>query len=83
MSQGCAVIASNKGGMPWVVSDAGLIFNDGDVADLGDKLERVIRNESLRKTMQKKSTSRAKLFRWKDTASVLDRNYKAVLSRER
>ena len=83
MSQGCAVISSNKGGMPWVSGTAGLTFVDGNLEDLKQKLKRTVENESLRKTMQKKSVERAKKFTWKDTAQILDNYYSKALKSSR
>ena len=79
MSQGCAPITSDKGGMPWVSGKSGLTFVDEDIEDLKIKLEKVIQNKKLREKMQKSAVERAKDFSWKKTASILDKAYKKAL----
>ena len=50
MACGCAVVASEVGGNPELVSDGttGLLFRAGDAAELADRLERLIVDENLR-----------------------------------
>jgi len=50
MACGCAVVASAVGGNPELVSDGntGLLFQAGNAADLADRLERLIVDETLR-----------------------------------
>jgi len=50
MACGCAVVASQVGGNPELVSDGttGLLFRAGDAAELADRLERLIVDDGLR-----------------------------------
>jgi glycosyltransferase involved in cell wall biosynthesis len=50
MACGCAVVASEVGGNPELVSDGatGLLFRAGDAAELADRLEHLIVDQSLR-----------------------------------
>jgi glycosyltransferase involved in cell wall biosynthesis len=47
---GCAVVATPAGGIPEVVQDGetGLLFRDGDAADLADKIARLLKDPALR-----------------------------------
>ncbi len=78
-SQGCSVITSNEGGMPWVVGDCGLIFEDYNLDDLKDKLQTLIKNKKLRQKFRKMGMKRAKEFRWNKVAKTLDKEYKNYL----
>jgi glycosyltransferase involved in cell wall biosynthesis len=81
MSQGCSVLTSNAGGMPWVVGDVGLIFKDYDLNDLKNKLETLINNKKLRQKLKKLGKLRSKSFTWEKVAKTLDADYKKYLSK--
>lgn len=53
-----AVIGSNSGSIPEVIGDAGLIFKEGDVAELTNKLTMLIENKALRHQLGKKGRER-------------------------
>jgi len=78
MSQGCAVIASNVGGMPWVVDNAGLIFEDRNLTDLKNKIGLLIKNAKLRNRFKKIGQRRARNFRWHKVAEILNKEYKKL-----
>jgi glycosyltransferase involved in cell wall biosynthesis len=61
---GKAVIASNAGGIPETVHDGknGLLFRQDDEADLAYKLEKLIRNEWLRKNIENHNREYRKRF---------------------
>jgi glycosyltransferase involved in cell wall biosynthesis len=81
MSQGCAVLTSNAGGMPWVVGNEGLTFKDYDLNDFKTQLNKLINNKQLRKKFQQQGIEKAKKFKWKNTAKVLDREYRKILNK--
>jgi len=81
-SQGCAVITSNAGGMPWVVGNCGLTFEDYNLNDLKNKLESLIKNKKLRKELVKKASIKVKSFKWKNTAKTLDKEYKNYIKKD-
>jgi glycosyltransferase involved in cell wall biosynthesis len=53
-SRGCAVIISNKGGLPETITD-GIILKNLSVKDLYNNIEKLILNEKLRLQLQIKS----------------------------
>lgn len=79
-SQGCAVITSNAGGMPWVVGDSGLIFEDYNLEDFKNKLEKLIKSKKLRMDLIKKARARVKQFTWDKVAKTLDKEYKKCIN---
>ena len=78
-SQKLAVIASDSGGIPWVVDDAGLIFKDNDLDDLKNKLSLLINDPKLRSKYSKLGYSRVKNFTWENIVDSLDNEYKSKL----
>ncbi len=79
MSHGLPCVVTKKGGMPWVVKDTGLLFEENDVHDLAHQLERILSDENLHKELGKKARQRSKLFTWKKTAEILDREYRKAM----
>jgi glycosyltransferase involved in cell wall biosynthesis len=53
------VVASDSGGIPEVIGDAGLLFRVGDRDDLLDKLLQCLKNNSLRAEMGRRGRGRA------------------------
>ena len=78
-SQGVAVITSDKGGLPWVVSDAGLIFKDKDLKDLKDKLSLLLKEDKLRKNLAKKGKNRVKDFTWENIVNKIEKVYEKAI----
>jgi glycosyltransferase involved in cell wall biosynthesis len=80
MSHGLPCIVTRKGGMPWVVQDTGLLFEEDNVEQLENQLKRLIENDSLRAKLGTKAKKRAKEFTWKKTAAILDKEYRKQLT---
>ena len=77
-SQGCAVLTSDSGGLPWVVGDCGLIFKDTNLTDFKNKLGLLVSNKDLRDKYQNKGLLRAKSFSWDNIVNDLIKIYKGV-----
>jgi glycosyltransferase involved in cell wall biosynthesis len=58
MACGVPVIGSSSGAIPDVVGDAGLIFPEGDVAALADRLRQVLRSADLRRDLAARGRQR-------------------------
>jgi len=73
------VIGSSSGEIPNVIGDSGLVFQEGDSADLKDKLDAIIRDFSLRQSLAKKGYKRATaLFTWESIARDTYETYKLM-----
>ena len=68
MACGCPVITSNVSSLPEVGGDAALYINPYDINSLTNGMRKLISNSNLRSNLIGKGTSRAELFRWKNTA---------------
>ncbi len=81
MSQGCAVISSNQGGMPWVVGKEGLIFQDYNLEDFKNRLGTLVKNKKLLNKFKKLGKEKAKKFTWDKVARTLDKEYKPLINK--
>ncbi len=79
MSQTKPILSSDAGGLPWLVSDTGFMFKDGDLLDLQDKFKRLLYSPSLRKKLSEKSFKKASSLTWDKIAAHLEKNYKELL----
>lgn len=68
---GCPVVSSNAGALPEVGGDAVIYFNPYDILDIQEKMEKVLSDEGLRKSMIEKGKMRMKEFRWEVAAKKL------------
>jgi len=76
------VIGSDSGEIPATIGRAGLIFKEGDVADLRDKIEALIKNRSLRAMLAGKGRKRVlENFSWKVIAKKQHQVYTELMSR--
>jgi glycosyltransferase involved in cell wall biosynthesis len=81
MACGKPVVASNVGGIPFVVEEGktGLLFESGNVEDLADKIMTILKNEKLREKMGEAGRERAKEFTWDKIAERTVEVYKEIL----
>ncbi len=81
MSQGCAVLTSNQGGMPWVVGNEGLTFRDYDLKDFRRKLEMLVNSKKLLEKFQSAGKKKIKNFKWERVANTLDKEYRVHIDK--
>ncbi len=58
MACGVPVIGSDSGAVPEVIGDAGLIFPEGDVSALRERMMRLLQDASLRDEFSRRGTRR-------------------------
>lgn len=68
MQNGCPVITSNVSSMPEAGGDAAMYVDPNRVADIVDKIRKVISDRKLREEMIKKGYAQVKKFSWEKTA---------------
>ena len=68
MACGLAFAANNRGALPEVLDEAGLLFNACSQEAIAGLIARLLGDESLRHEISNKTQERAKLFSWKNTA---------------
>jgi glycosyltransferase involved in cell wall biosynthesis len=79
MAAGVPVVASNRGSLPEVVGDAGLLIEPGDAESLGAAMDRLITDSRLRETLAMRGLERARQFSWRETALSVRRAYEEAL----
>ncbi len=80
MTIGLPVIASNRGALPEVVGEAGILIEPEDVRALAAAIERLVGDDYLRRSFSAKGIERAEHFSWDSSANALYRAYRAALA---
>lgn len=73
---GCAVVASEAGGLPEAVGDGALLVEPGDVEALADALERALTDAALRADLAARGRENAQRF----TAEAMGDRYAEMLA---
>ena len=84
MACGKPVIASNVGGIPFVVEDGktGLLFESENVEELVEKIMLLLRDEEMRAKMGEAGRNRARGFTWERSAEMTVEVYKEVIEND-
>ncbi len=83
MTIGLPVVASNRGALPEVIGDAGILVNPEDVRGLAEALERVLTDGQLRQSLSARGVEQAGRFNWESSAEALYQGYRAAVVRRR
>ena len=75
MHCGCPVIVSNRGSLPEIAGEAGLVLDVVDEAEWVEALARVLSDQALRETMIGKGLVQAATFSWGNTAVQTQKIY--------
>jgi glycosyltransferase involved in cell wall biosynthesis len=79
MTLGIPVVASNRGALPEVLGDAGLLVDPDDAAGMANAIERMIEDETFAATLAAKGLVRSRQFTWELTARrALDAYQQAI-----
>ena len=79
MTVGVPVVASNRGALPEVVGDAGLLVDPTDGAAIADALERVLTDGALARRCVARGLRRARKFTWQAAARSLCSAYRKAI----
>lgn len=75
MSAGVPVVVSNRGALPEVVGDAGLLIDPDDAESLAAALDKLMGDADLRASCARRGLDRARQFTWTQTARDVRRAY--------
>ena len=82
MSAGVPVVVSNRGSLPEVIGDAGLLIDPDDPESLTDAMARIATDASLRAVCAERGLRRARQFSWTQTGRDVHQAYEdAILAR--
>ena len=79
MACGTPVVVANRGSLPEIVGDAGLLINPKDPDGLAAAIERTLANHELRTALIEKGKVQVAKFTWAETARQTWRVYRQVL----
>lgn len=79
MHYGCPVVASNAGSLPEVGGDACVYFDPQSTGEIAEKMEKVLFDETLRRTMIERGREREKNFSWDTCAAQTRAVYESLL----
>jgi glycosyltransferase involved in cell wall biosynthesis len=79
MIAGTPVVCSDAASLPEVVGDAALLFAAGDAEAAARQLERVLSDDTLRRSLVAAGAERARLFTWERTAAATLAAYRELL----
>jgi glycosyltransferase involved in cell wall biosynthesis len=71
MSLGIPVIASNRGALPEVLGEAGILVAPDDTESIAAALERLLADDELARAMRRRGLERAQQFQWSRTAQAV------------
>ncbi|MCM3880596.1 MAG: glycosyltransferase family 4 protein [Vicinamibacterales bacterium] len=83
MAAGVPVVASDRGALPEVVGDAGLLVDPQDTAALVNALERIISDDVLRANLSRRGLERARQFTWTRAAADIRQAYQHAVQARR
>jgi len=83
MTVGVPVVASNRGALPEVVGDAGLLVDPHDASALARAMERVLADPGAARRLVEDGHVRSRRFTWKASAERLVTAYAAAVERRR
>jgi glycosyltransferase involved in cell wall biosynthesis len=83
MSLGVPIVASNRGSLPEVIGDAGLLIDPDDPAALEAAMTRLLDDEGLSAASRNKGRERAKQFTWRAAAERLIEAYELAVEARR
>ena len=80
MAAGVPVVASNRGSLPEVIGDAGLLIDPDDPESLTDAMARIVeRRDACAPRCARRGLDRARQFSWTQTARDVRRAYEDAL----
>lgn len=78
VSCGCPIVASNTGGNPEVLGDAGILVDPANTPELTSALSRILFDANLRNRLSRKAADRAKHFGWQKAAAETLRVFEEI-----
>lgn len=79
MTVGVPVVVSNRGALPEIVGDAGLVVEPDDREALAGAMERMLTDDAFAAAAAATGIQRARRFRWPDTAAAALRAFECAL----
>jgi glycosyltransferase involved in cell wall biosynthesis len=81
MATGKPIVATNVGGVPYVIQDGvnGFLCNFGDVESFSENILSLLRNIELRETMGNENSKNSRIYEWDNVTSQIMKIYKSMV----
>jgi len=81
MAAGKPIVATNVGGIPWVIEDNvnGLLSDFGDIDTFANHVIKLLKNDLLRKKMEETNRIQSHKYDWKEIAEEIMTLYKSLI----
>lgn len=83
MTLGVPVVASNRGALPEIIGDAGILIDPHDRSAFAEAMQRVLRDPVLRDELARRGIARARRFDWDTAAATLRAAFEFAVDRWR
>jgi glycosyltransferase involved in cell wall biosynthesis len=83
MALGVPVVVSNRGALPEIAQDAGVIVDPDDPAALAAAMDRLVHDAAYAATLAERGVDRARAFTWTRAAGLTRRAYEQAIERRR
>lgn len=83
MSAGVPVVASDRGSLPEVIGNGGLLVPPDDVEAWASAVDHLVRDEGWSRQLAQKGLDRARAFTWEGTAARLAQAYRDAVVRRK
>jgi glycosyltransferase involved in cell wall biosynthesis len=80
MAAGVPVVASNRGSLPELIGDAGLLVDPDDASSIAAAIERILSEPELWHVLRRRGLDRASQFTWEQTARDVRRAYEDAVT---
>jgi glycosyltransferase involved in cell wall biosynthesis len=82
MASGTAVVATNRGAVPEVVGDVGILVDPTDITKIRSALEKMLTDKDEQRAAVNQGQERARQFTWQSTSEQLLEIYDRVLTHD-
>ena len=83
MACGVPVLASDRGSLPEVVGEAGVLFDPEQPGSIADCIVRFLGDQGLRRRLALSAPVRARLFTWERAAQLAEASFRRCVAAER
>jgi glycosyltransferase involved in cell wall biosynthesis len=80
MACGTPSVTSNRGSLPEVVGETGLLVDPDNPAQIADAIQRLLQDDDLHTRLREAGLKRAGTFTWRRTAEIVLDTYRALLA---
>jgi glycosyltransferase involved in cell wall biosynthesis len=82
MSLGIPVVASNRGALPGLVGDTGILIAPDDTECIAAALDRVLSDDGVAEEMSGRGLERSKRFQWRYTAEAIHQAFREAIDEQ-